>query len=216
MKIMLNSYTVELSDLMSAKWDEIDSGNATTYQVDDYSHAIIAIPVGDDVWWDGIEARDVPALDAEGNTCKISISLDVCDDESSHIYINDTDEVGHAESEEGEDYYAYDLAKLCGHTIGGKMTLDYDDAADDFIRDNPNARYVMNNMRGFANEWTLYVCADETAAEGVKSRFEDCTEYDAESVRPWLISAMQSKEDYEADHAAVKCCGAMWAEDIDD
>lgn len=215
MKTINGEWTVTDADLQSAKWVEIDSGNSTTYSGDGFDHTIVAAPQSDETWWDGIEASDIPANDAEGKPCRISISLDVCDNEDSHIFVNATEEVRFAESEDGERYHASQLAEIVGHNIGGKMHLDYEGAADKFIADHPDARYIMDNQRGFANEWTLYVCKTDEEVAVIASRFEDTSEYDSESVRPWLISAMQSDDDYKSDHGAEKCCAVKWAEDID-
>lgn len=213
MDIKLNDYTVSLDALKAANWEEVDSGNSTTWQRDDYNdHAIIAIQASDECWWDGIEADHISAIGADGKPCEISISLDKCDDDSSHIYINGTEECGHAETDD-EDYYAADIARLMGHVIGGKMRLDYEEAADDFLREHPGYIYVMDNARGFANEWTIFACASEDEAKEIERLYEDTTRYDAETVRPWLISAMQTAEDYKADHAATKCCGLIYATD---
>jgi len=204
-------WTTDTEKIAAAKWERIDSGNDTTWQRDDYSHNIEAIPVGDDTWWDGIEA-EVEGADENAELKKVNISLDVADDESSHIFA-DGEEVVRAETEDGESLWAYDIAELAGYSIGGRMELDYEAAADEFIADHPGARYIMHNHRGFANEWTLWVCdSDEEAEEAIEAT-NNWDEYTAETVRNWLISAMQTDRDYKLEHGAEKCvCARYWSD----
>lgn len=217
MKIKLNDWTITDDALKAATWVEIESGNDTTWTYDDSDRqapVIKAQQSDDECWWDGIEADDVAALDAQGKRCKIKLSLVASDDETSQIWINDTEECDCAiAGDRDESLRAYQLAEMAGHEIGGRMRLDYEQAADKFLRDHEDWLFVMDNAREFANEWTLFACRDKSEVEEIERLHGDTTRYAAEDARTWIVAALESREDYRANHAADKCCSMMYATD---
>lgn len=116
-----------------------------------------------------------------------------------------------------QNSYSYDIEAVpVDGDYGDDFELDYDIAVDDFLCDNPGVRFVMDNMRGFSNEWALYACADENDVEYAKSMIGDFTEYSSDTVRHWLRSAMMTDLDYKREFGLMKCCILRWIDYIED
>lgn len=222
MRYQIGEYIVERAAIEAAKWGRVESGNPTSYEESRWDHEIVAVHADDEIWWDGLEVYGVPATDSNGNACTIQITLDVCDDESSHLYAGT--EYANEEcdcyslDDEGDKYEyvsPYDLAQIAGFEVGGRMEMDYDEAADAFLADHEGYRYIMDNARGFANEWTLYACASDEEAEEALDAFEDVTEYSPEDAEKWIRSALQTPEDYNAEHGSIKCVALKYWKDND-
>lgn len=221
MRYQIGEYIVEREAIEAAKWNRIESGNPTTWEREDWNdHNIIAVHGDGEAWWDGLEVYGVPATDSNDNACTIQITLDVCDDESSHIYVgteyasDECDCYSLDEDGDKDDYVSpYDLAQIAGFEVGGLMEMDYDEAADAFLGDHDGYRYIMDNARGFANEWTLYACANDDEAAEALDAFEDVAEYTPEDARYWIRCALQSGDDYEAEHGCKKCVALKYWKD---
>lgn len=154
--------------------------------------------------WSGYETDALRVRDAHGRVTTISLSA--CriwseggrDQYQSQHY----EDVRDVEDEWGDYLSVRGLLAIAG-LEAAREDVDYSSLAEEFIANHPGARYFVNDERGFANEWTLYVRVGED-----DDADEDLREITAEAAVWYLATAVMEREDYEARYGCECAVGA--------
>lgn len=204
--VKFGDYTVQAQALRNAEWGEAEVTKRGTWDCDYYG-GIITIAAGDYCAFRSLSAN-VPAVDADGTSCSVNIELTRTENEDADIRV-DGDIV--AAEIDGWPCSLSDIEDIIGFTISEDWSYDIDEVADDFIADHEGCIYVMDNERGFANEWTLYVCKSQAEAEKVEASRGHTERIAPDSVRRYIIDALMSAESYRRKYGLEHCVELRYA-----
>lgn len=200
------------------------------------NHTLTIHRAGDECDWSGIATNNLKAKDEEGREVILHVSARIIWDEDGRSFFIAYPKIkGVGEPEDSFDYRrdeadirrgdwdehvsARDWMDFAGHPSEGAPEIDYAEVAAEWMNDNcdERTRFWMDDCRGFANEWTLYIdpqgrealtlgdmdgtCNPDTAEHLSEISREDATHY--------ISDAVMSGEDYEREHAAVSCVFAI-------
>jgi hypothetical protein len=211
-KIKLGDYTVALDALRGAEWTHSEDIVPATW-VETEEGSIIATHTNDDVQWRAAEAN-ISAINEDGEPCEIAVEFVVEEGDHVRLYVNGSSSNGvyalDEDGEEGKEFYDHELANMIGLYIDDDFALDAEEAADEFLSDHAGYRYILDEERGFANEWTLYACATDAEAEKALSENSKLREVPSEKARAWIADALLPSRKYEREHGAAKYCGMCY------
>lgn len=218
-------YTTTTDALKAAEWTH--DGESPSYAIcpasdiygrhgAPYEDNVLTIQAGDSCEdWSAIEAT-VEATDAAGAPVRLYISAASiwADDGASSIFAEPAGgdyTRATVEDEDGCELQTADIERIVGAECE-REGIDYDAAAADWLAENTDdkTRYWMDDHRGFANEWTLYIDPQGREAltigdlEGTTcpDKADHLREIDAEDVPGLLADAVRTPEDYKAEHLA--------------
>ena len=132
-------------------------------------------------------------------------------DDGGEIYI-DGDKVISITDDDGDEISVSDLRdEFAAHNIDWPdwegVDYDYKAMAREYYNDDDNkdARYYVDDERGFANEWSLYVVkSDDADIDGDWRRITD-----EDMICSYIADAAMTAEDYRAYHLCDKACGGI-------
>lgn len=203
MTITLGNYTITETALREAEWEHDEDIYNGSYWYHDGS---LEPAPRDDINWRSISAVNIPAVDADGNECIVWVELCRTELGDADVRVN-----GNLVYNNGWSYNLGDLEELIGVEIDDTWDLDYDALAEEFLEDHDGYIYVMDNERGFANEWTIYACETESEAKEIERIRSNTTRYDAVHVATYIADIMMDKETYKYKHGCMKCVGFAFA-----
>lgn len=158
--------------------------------------------------WSGYETQALRVRDAHGQTTTIPLSVAVIwsEDGRTSIYVGGGDEADVTRGEWGENVSASDLLEAAGLSVS-ETDVDYTSLAEEFVAANPDARYYVDDERGFANEWTLFVRL--SAERHDDDEDDDLREITTEEAVHYIADAVMSTRDYEALHGCIPHVAAV-------
>jgi hypothetical protein len=212
-KIKLGDYTVALDALRGAEWTHSEEIVPSTWEVTE-AGSIIATHTNDDVQWRAAEAN-ISAINEDGEPCEIAVEFVVEEGETVRLHVNGGSSNGvyalDEDGEEGKEFYAHELADMIGVYIDDDFAPDAEEAADEFLSAHAGYRYILDEERGFANEWILYACATDAEAEKAMSENGKARrEVPSEKARAWIAEAILPRREYEREYGAKKYCGMCY------
>lgn len=154
--------------------------------------------------WSGYETDALRCRDAHGKTTTIPFSAARIwsEDGRDQYCVASSEDVESVEDEWGDYLPVRELLDIAGLSVS-REDVDYTFLAEEFIRANPDARYFVDDMRGFANEWTLHVVCEKKEVD------DDLREITAEDAVWYLATAVMEREDYEARYGCECAVGAV-------
>ena len=199
-------------DLRQASWVEIgdqDVREITTHAAaygrgaDEPGRLCVVCPAPDCGDWSGHETAALRVRDEHGRVEEINFSATVIwsDDGRTEFFVGN--EAADVTDEWGASVAAADLLAVAGLPVSAP-DVDYKGLAEDFCAANPEARYLIDEGRGFANEWTLIV------RSGARQDDEDALrEITPDEAVQYLADAVMDRRDYEAIHGCEPYVAAV-------
>lgn len=238
------TWTTTEADIKAATWKRESNMERRTicpmadiYNSPDWreGHSLTIHREGDECDWSGIVSDNLKATDAEGREVILHLSASEIWDEdgrSSYIaypadrneptpenckYWNDEADIKRGDWD--EPLHANDWLDIAGLPSEGAPSTDYAEAAADWMTENcdEKTRYWMDDCRGFANEWILYIdphgrdvlTAGDLNGDCNPDPAEGLSELSRETVAHYIADAVMSREDYEREHLAESCVRAI-------
>lgn len=188
MMVTIGNYTFTAEALRGAEWErneDLCAGWTTDYE------NVIRI-WRDETAWCSIDAT---VADTDGETYNISIVRTEGDE--AMVYIDHEEE----SSIEIDDEWAsvYELEELIGKFVKQNFDPDTYAIANDILLEHADAIYVLYRCRGFANEWTLYICASEKEAEAIEEH-SNTERLDSDEVIDYLSDALMTDNQYKYEY----------------
>lgn len=157
--------------------------------------------------WSGYETDALRCRDEHGKTTTIPFSAARIWSEGGRdqYCVAHYEDVRDVEDEWGDYLSVRGLLAIAG-LEAAREDVDYSSLAEEFIANHPDARYFVNDERGFANEWTLHIRVgeDDDADDDA-----DLREITAEDAVWYLATAVMSVEDYESAYGCECAVGAV-------
>lgn len=154
--------------------------------------------------WSGYETDALRCRDEHGRVTTIPFSA--CriwsEDGRDQYCVSARENVENVEDEWGDYLSVRDLLDIAGLAVS-REDVDYTLLAEEFVSANPDARYYVDDERGFANEWTLHVRLREGEDD------DDLREITAEDAVWYLATAVMDRDDYEATYHCECAVGAV-------
>lgn len=201
--VTIGDYIFSAEALRAAKWDTVEDLNANWRIINDGCEDTFEI-FRDEIAWRSIEAT---VADVSGETHEVKLERTDADDATVYV---DHDEMSQLEID-GEWSAVEELEDLIGEHIEQNWDADTEAAADDIVLNYAEAVFVLDNHRGFANEWTLYICASEEKAVAVEELRSNTERLDANKAASYLSDALMSGDQYERKYGIASCVSVVLA-----
>ena len=210
------TYSTTDRDIRSAAWTAIedqDSREITTYAdawgrgTNEPGRLCVHCPAPDSGDWSGYETDALRVRNERGRveTIKFSATVVWSEDGRTDFFVG-YDDADVTRGEWDEPVTAADLLEAAGLSLS-EPDVDYAALAEEYISANPDARYYVDDERGFANEWTLIV---RSGAERDDEDDDDLREITPEEAVSYIADAVMDRRDYEAIHGCEPYVGAVW------
>lgn len=207
------TYKTTTRDIRNAAWTAIadqDPREITTagevYGGWGYDTERLVVTVTPDTGdWSGYETDALRVRDADGKATTIPLSVSVIwsEDGRSSIYVRGGEEAVVTKGAYDEYVSADDLLAAAGLSVD-ETDIDYTALAEEFVSANPDARYYVDDERGFANEWTLVV------RTGARQDDDGLREITADAAVYYIADAVMDRREYETIHGCEPSVAAVW------
>lgn len=109
------------------------------------------------------------------------------------------------EDEDGYDCSVGEVADALDLDLADDNCLpdasDYESAAEDYVVTHADARYFVDRLRGFANEWTLHILMGDAEPDEDWEMVSDPV--------AWIKDALMDADTYHGEYLADKAVGAV-------
>lgn len=155
--------------------------------------------------WSGYETPALRVRDEHGKASTIPFSATVVwsEDGRTDFFVGYED-ADVTSGDWDEPVTAIDLLAAAGLSVS-EPDVDYALLAEEYISDNPDVQFFVDEERGFANEWTLIVRL--AARQGQDE--DDLRELTPAEAVHYLADAVMGPRDYEAIHGCEPHVGAV-------
>lgn len=195
-------------DLLASSWSYIEDQNPReidTENGDGYGWSGRPVPdrlclsvVQDTGDWSGYETDALRVRNEHGRVEYINFSaVRIWSEDGRNQFCVGGYEADGVEDDRGIPVSVSEILDAAGFAVS-EPDVDYTSLAEEFVAANPDARYYVDDERGFANEWTLVIRME---AERQDDEDDDSLrEITAEEAVHYIADAVMEPRDYEAIH----------------